>query len=353
MAREAVYLKTGIDITAPETIHGIVTERCNYKCHYCSCWQLDRYDEEMSIGEWQQALLSLKAFIGRYIIQFSGGEPFVKKGFIDLLHFCHEQDLGWGVITNGSALTQKIVEGIVAARPCNIDISVDSSDAAAHDFVRGAAGSLEAVGSGIQRLRAERDRTGYRFPIRLKPTITRLSYRTLPRLVAWATEHGADTVDFAPVRPIVETFWTPQIDAELWIRGHEIEELRHVVATLVQMKEAGAPIETPSEKLRTLPDHFLRHPVNTGLAPCRVGMRDFHIRPNGAVWVCWEYPSIGSVRTQSAREVWTGAKAQAIRAQTVACSKFASISCANSCLDHRTLLQDIKLTTLMLKRKLL
>ena len=47
--------------------------------------------------------------------------------------------------------------------------------------------------------------------------------------------------------------------------------------------------------------------------PCRVGMRDFFIRTNGDVEVCFFYPSIGNIKEQSAREIWYGPKAQEIR----------------------------------------
>src|SRR5258708_44683 len=350
IAREGLYMNSGIDITAPESIRGMVNERCNYRCRYCSCWQQNEYVEEMSIAEWKQALVSLKQFIGTYLIQFSGGEPFIKKGFVDLLQVCHDQDIAWGVITNGSALNSKNVAAIVAAKPCNIDISLDSADAAVNDSVRGAPGSLEAISRGMKCLLAERAATAYRFPIRLKPTISRLTYRGLPELVTWAVEHGADTIDFAPVRPIYELYWTEAIDAELWIRQPEINDLAAVIETLIEMKKAGAPIETPSEKLRSFPEHFLRRRLEPGLAPCRVGMRDFHIHANGDVHVCWEYPPIGNVRLQSAREIWKGARAQEIRAQTVACTRFGTIRCATSCLSHRTITQEMKRALLLVRQ---
>ena len=143
-----------------------VIERCNFKCQYCHYWRYEKYSPEMSIEEWKQALLSLKDFIGRYSIKFVGGEPFLKKGFVDLLEFCHGQALDWGVITNGFAFRSNITPRVVAAGPSNIDISVDSPDAEENDLVRGAPGSLENIEAGIRSLRSERDRVQAKFPIR-------------------------------------------------------------------------------------------------------------------------------------------------------------------------------------------
>ncbi len=339
IVREKLYLQSGIDSTKPEKIRGLINQRCNYKCQYCYSWQREEYPE-ISIAEWQKGLLSVKEFIGGYLIQFSGGEPFVKKGFVDLLEFCHRNNINWGVITNGSAFTPKIVERVVAAHPFNIDISVDSPDALVNDFVRGAKDSVNTIGKGIKRLYAERSKRNSQFLIRIKPTVTLQNFSALPALVTWALECGADTIDFSPVRPA--PFWDDGIYSNLWITKPKINELTQVVEDLIRMKNSGAPIETSIEKLSSFADHFLMKEVRHGTIPCRVGMRDFHINPNGEVEVCWEYPAIGNITKQSAKEIWESDKAREIRGVTVRCKKFGTTFCANSCLTHRTLNQEIK-----------
>src|ERR1700674_1618348 len=84
---EELYLRTGRDVTRPASIFAEVIERCNYKCRYCDYWRRPNYRDEMSIDEWQEALLSLKEFIGAYHVEFAGGEPYIKKGFLDLVRF--------------------------------------------------------------------------------------------------------------------------------------------------------------------------------------------------------------------------------------------------------------------------
>src|ERR1700733_5740995 len=155
IVREQIYLTSGADFTRPESIRGCVNHRCNFACRYCYSWQRPEYPE-LPIDQWQKALLSLRDYIGKYLIQFSGGEPFIKKGFIDLLEFCCSHQIEWGVITNGSAFSQKIVERVVASNPVNIDISVDSSSAPINDEVRGSGGALANIEHGIRRLADER-----------------------------------------------------------------------------------------------------------------------------------------------------------------------------------------------------
>ncbi|MDY6941165.1 MAG: radical SAM protein [Cyanobacteriota bacterium] len=345
---EALYLKTGFDATRPIAIRGQVNERCNYKCRYCRFWRKDDYVREMSIEQWQNALSSLKSFIGSYVIQFSGGEPFIKTGFLDLLEFCHREKIGWGVITNGSAFNRHTVERTIAARPTNIDISVDAATPDIHDFVRGVPGSLERITRGIELLRTQRQQEGLDFPIRIKPTVHQLNFRYLPQLVEWAQQMGATTIDFSPVRP---GYKIPEVETELWLHDRrDIETLERTIETLVEMKRQGAPIETSEAKLRGFSDHFARKTVYHGVSPCRVSLREYFIDPTGNVIMCWFYPPIGNVKTQEARDIWYDPKTRQQRSQMVGCSKFGSVSCANSCLTHRSFPQEVKRGLLMLKR---
>jgi len=60
---EALRISTGYDITKPVTFYGLINERCNVKCRQCEYWRLPQYKDEMTIEEWQNALLSIKEFV--------------------------------------------------------------------------------------------------------------------------------------------------------------------------------------------------------------------------------------------------------------------------------------------------
>ncbi len=345
-AAEQLYLKLGVDRTRPVAIRGMVNERCNYKCSYCAFWRLPAYRNEMTLADWQRGLAGLRAWLGPFTIQFSGGEPFLWKPFLELVAWCHEQGIRWGVITNGSALTPGVVQRLVAARPLNVDVSVDGPDADSHDTVRGVAGSLARIGAGLTRLRTARDAACARFAIRIKPTVHRHNLRHLDALVAWTQEVGATSIDFSPVRP-----WTTEVDRDLWIESEaDSAALAAMVETLIALRLGGAPIETETARLRAMPAHFRREVVTPRLAPCRVGLRDFHILPDGEVRMCWHYPAIGDIRMSSARDLWYGDVATRQRSAMMSCAKFGSVECAASCLAHRSFGEDLRRGMLLLRR---
>ncbi|MBT9596175.1 MAG: radical SAM protein [Vitreoscilla sp.] len=345
--REAFYLRTGLDGTRPLAIRAHPTERCNYRCGSCKCWRLDDYPPEMPLGEWCRALADLRGFVGPYCVQFAGGEPFVYKPFLALVEWCAAHRIDWGMITNGSALSPANVARLVAATPLNIDVSVDGASSAVHDASRGVPGSLVCIAKGLRTLRRARDAAGGSFPIRVKPTVHRRNLHEMPQLVEWAVSAGATSIDFSPVRP-----WTPEVGQDLWLRPQDERALEQAIESLVAAKRAGAPIETEESRLLAWPSHFRGEWVQPDVAPCRVGLRDFHILANGDVRMCWEYPPIGNIRRSSAREVWTGPVASAQRATMMQCANFGSPKCASSCLAHRTMGQDWKRVALLTRREL-
>jgi MoaA/NifB/PqqE/SkfB family radical SAM enzyme len=339
---EEVYLKTGIDKTKPISFYGIVNEKCNYKCRYCDYWRLKNYVDEMSIDEWKKALLSIKDFVGSFHIQFSGGEPFIKKGFIDLLEFCNENNIQWGVVTNGSCLTDSVIKRIVAANPFNINISTDGPDAEIHDYSRGVIGSLNKIKKSIQKLAEEKNLKNKDFPIVIKPTIHSKNLHTMTEMPKWAMESGATSINFQPLDR-----WTTETYDELWINEDRFPEIEQVVENLIQQKNQGAPIINSSSLMRLWPAHFREEKAPESVGSCRVGLRNYFIRTDGSVEVCWFYPTIGNVKNQSAKEIWESYEAKIRRKETTDCDRL----CLYTCLSQKTLVDKIKMGKVMFLSK--
>jgi MoaA/NifB/PqqE/SkfB family radical SAM enzyme len=339
---EETYLKTGYDATRPVAFYALVNERCNVKCRYCEFWRKPHYVDEMTIDEWKKALLSIKDFVGKFSISFSGGEPFIKPGFIDLLAWCHPNGISAGVTTNGSALTKRNAEKVVAARPFNVNISVDAPSAEVHDYLRGWPGLFDKLSAGIRYLVEERKRQNVSFPLMVKPTINSRNFRHLPALIEWAQTMGADTVSPQPMNR-----WTPETYDELWIEEAELPELEQVIDQVIKMKRAGAPVLTPEKVLLLFADHFREKKAPREVMPCRVGLRNFMIHTDGEVKLCPydEFPAVGNVKTQSAREIWYSDLARTTRHDTVACEKL----CLLTCVSQKTLMDKVKMGVQLLR----
>src|SRR5262249_45812439 len=153
----------------------------------------------------------------------------------------------------------------------------------------------------------ERDKKGLDFPIIIKPTVNRKNYALLPEMVEWCKEVGATAVNFQPMDR-----WTQETYDELWIEADEHDELQKVADRMLEMKRRGEPILNSELLISMLVPHFREETAPPEVMPCRVGMRDFFIRTNGDVEVCFFFPAIGNIKEQTARDIWYGPKAQEI-----------------------------------------
>jgi len=319
---ETLYIHGGADLTKPVMTYALFNERCNVKCRQCNYWRLATYQSEMSIDEWRLALLNLKRFLGRYFISFSGGEPLLKHGFLDILEFCRDNGIYSGVTTSGSCFTAKISARLTAARPFNVSVSVDAPSAAMHDYLRGIPGLFHRLTTGIQQIRQEQRKLRCHFPIIIRCVIHALNYRLLPEMVEFTQRVGANSISFQPITPE-----THEGQTELWIKPDQFSELKGVIDELLSLKRQGAPILNPEMQLKLVPAHFHNELSPIPLRPCKIGLRNLHITSNGDVKLCLEYPPIGNIRELKAKDIWRGERAQAQRRQTVSCQMLCLAGC--------------------------
>lgn len=340
-AAEKFYIRTGADFTKPVQFSGYINKRCNIKCRYCDYWRRSHYDPEMSIEDWQRGLLSLKDLAGQYLIAFSGGEPFIKPGFIDLLLWCRKNGIRTAVTTNGTALNAKNAQRVADSAISQIHISADTPDAETNDFLRGKTGLLKRISNGIGYLREARDRSGQDFPIIVKSTITAGNFRHLPELVKWAQEIGATSVNFSPLHRT-----TAEAKDELWIKKTDLGDLEKSIDSLLEMKKMGEPIINSARTLRYIPQYFAGTTSKQRIQ-CHHVTRNFAIQPNGDVQVCFCQAPIGNIREQSAREIWYGERARQVRQEKIGCTRLSY----RTPLSKRTMKEKVKTGINILRSK--
>lgn len=181
-----------------------VTDRCDLRCAYCMPERMEFMprSELLSLAELDQ-LASLFIGMGIRKLRLTGGEPLVRKGFVDLVAGL-SRHLGHGldelvITTNGTRLAEHAAE-LARHGVKRINVSIDSLDPATYARItRG--GDIARVITGVDAALAA--------GIAVKINVVALKQDNLDEALAlaeWAHARGA-AISFIEVMPLghVET----------------------------------------------------------------------------------------------------------------------------------------------------
>lgn len=182
-----------------------VTDRCDLRCIYCMSERM-RFlprNELLSIEELDQLCA---AFVRRGVrrLRFTGGEPLVRRGFLDLLNLV-KRHLGSGldeitVTTNGVQLAE-FAGPLFEAGVRRVNISVDSRDRDTFKHIT-RRDRLPEVLAGIDAA----ERAGLKVKINTV-ALKRDNAHEIPDLIMWAHRRGFDIT-------LIETMPLGEIDED-------------------------------------------------------------------------------------------------------------------------------------------
>lgn len=128
-----------------------ITDLCNYRCKHC-------YQEDFSSGndlpiqEIKRILENLGDQFERIYINITGGEPFLKRDFFEIMEIISNCEFvqGFNIITNGILLTQEKIE-ILKKYPKLEGIKISIEGIKSNDLIRGRE-SLNIVRENIEKI---------------------------------------------------------------------------------------------------------------------------------------------------------------------------------------------------------
>lgn len=338
-ASEEIFLRTRINLAKPVQIYGMVNEKCNCKCIMCDFWSR-KQPAELSTDIWVRALLSLKELCGTYHINFSGGEPFLRKDMFYLLEVCQKNGIIFGITTNGLLLNQETANKLINLEPFNVNISFDGINETTHDYLRQTKGLLQRVKQGIDFLLKYKEEKNLNTRIILKPAVCKRNLKEMEEIVMFAKNKRLTGVSFQPIFK-----WTDGAENE-WIDDYEM--LESVVERLVQMKKENYPILTSVENIRSWIPHFKEAQGDSTMrSSCLVGVTNYQIRADGNVYLCSKYSPIGNVKDMSAKEIWYSDRAKKQRLDFLKCGEL----CLNACVAKKSIKDKVELFFRLVRKK--
>jgi radical SAM protein with 4Fe4S-binding SPASM domain len=276
-----------------------VTERCNFRCAHC--YQESYAGDELPFPALIQILDQFKRLISqieaagkgarlRAHINVTGGEPFVRKDFFELLDVFHENrdKFSFGILTNGSLLDSRSVRRLKELHPQYVQISIDGTRET-NDRIR-ARGGYDLAVSAIKNLVREGIPTHISFTAQ---RINHVEFQAVSRLARelrvqqiWADRlvpwgQGAAFADqtFSPgeTKAFFESMYLARVEAQNTVCRTEIS-LRRALQFLVG---GGSPYR------------------------CAAGGNLLAVQPNGDVYPCRRMPiRVGNLMERSLSELY-------------------------------------------------
>ncbi len=155
LVRNHLLVRMGRSV--PRSLCIAVDYRCNLTCEHCSARCLDLPSKPSMTLDHYRALADEAERLRFFNIQFTGGEPLIRKDLEEIISIFHPRRNLITISTNATLLNGKRLRSLKKAGVDILSVSLDSRDEAVHDSFRGRSGTwrktVEAVklarGSGM------------------------------------------------------------------------------------------------------------------------------------------------------------------------------------------------------------
>ncbi|MFZ2631259.1 MAG: radical SAM protein [Desulfosalsimonadaceae bacterium] len=263
-----------------------LTTRCNLNCIHCYVSDDEkrgrRTRAELSTRQWMDLIDQVTA-AGCLFLLFTGGETLLRPDFYDIYRHACRNGLLVTVFTNGTLVTDRIIEAFDAYPPHSIEISLYGATAATYEAVTGVAGSFEKAMHGICRLK------NHGFRLKLKTVVLTINFDELEKIESIAVRLGV------PFR--FDAMISPRLDGD-----------RAPLKYRVPPGEAVKKEFSNPDRAKQLHDFFYRmnrQKPSSDLYQCGAGRNMFHINPSGWIRPCLMVSGESrDLMTSSFTEVW-------------------------------------------------
>ena len=211
--------------------HWAITNKCNYNCKHCFISAPHFNKQDVSFDKCCKIIDELYS-CGIYKLSITGGEPLMRKDFIDILRYAKEKNI---IITdlysNGSLISESFLAKI---RAIDIDpifhISYDGENT--HNWMRGVSCAESQVKNAIKNLKM------HGFKVYVSCSIYNDNIVSLTNNIRHFSLLGVDKIDFGLIHQIGE--WkNTQCD-----KIAKIEDvLEHIITALPAITAMSLPID--------------------------------------------------------------------------------------------------------------
>ncbi|MDI6827429.1 MAG: heme b synthase [Armatimonadota bacterium] len=293
----------------PKLVFWELTSACNLKCIHCRAVPSEkRSPDELSTSE-AKVLIDQIASVAKPVLVLSGGEPLVRTDVFEIASYAKSKELSVALATNGTLITQEVVQKIKESGIRRVSVSIDGPDSTSHDNFRRVSGCFDAALLGIENLKHES------ISFQINTTVTKQNIKNIQAILDLASSRGAAALH---IFLLVPTGCGKEIADDEMIEPEEYEQVLNWLYD--QSKESKINLKA------TCAPHYLRimhqrahaegikitsetHGFEALTKGCLAGSGVCFISSKGEVYPCGYLPvSAGNVRQTTFKEIWEGAE---------------------------------------------
>jgi len=244
-----------------------LTFRCNLRCVHCYCNlplnDQDAIEKELTSEEVFHIFDQI-AEAGCLWLLLTGGEPLVRKDFLEIYTYAKKKGFLINLFTNGTLITPKIADYLAEWPPHEVEITLYGATKEIYEKLTGIPGSFKCCQRGIELL-LER-----KIPLGLKTMVMTLNRNEFSNIKEYAEGLG------------VKFRFDPILNAGL--DGSKTPcNFRLSPEEVVKLDLAD---EKRVKEWREFCEKFLGPPQSDNLYICGAGVSTFHIDPYGQMSSC-------------------------------------------------------------------
>ncbi len=271
-----------------------ITDVCNYRCKHC--YQSEYTNKGETFKEQINFLTKIKEFVDKLKhtnvniqphINFTGGEPFLRDDFIDLLIKTKELNMfSFGILSNGFLISKEKLKILAKLKPSFIQISLEGNKSI-NDEIRGK-GSYNDVINAVETY------SKLKIPVVISFTANALNYKYYKDVIKFARKYKVTKVWTDRYLPISKS-------DDLLMSTEQVKELFVTI-----LKEQKRNKRLFFSKTLVASNRALQFLV-TGGQPysCSAGQSLFAFLPNGDILPCRRLPVIlGNLKTDDLFDVY-------------------------------------------------
>jgi len=276
------------------TIQWHLTDVCNYRCKHC--YQESYQDKGANLGKLITSLNKIEKFVDQLStpqkkvkthFNFTGGEPFLKDNFLDLLREVDsKRKFSFAILSNGFLLQNKELQLLKELKPRFVQISIEGNEYI-NDSIRGKGAYQTAI-------KAIKTYKKFKIPVFISFTANAINYKYFPEVVKTGRKLNVDKV------------WTDRYlpfgkNDNLLMNTNQVKEFFALI-----LQERKNKIFHPFSKTEISAGRALQFLMNGGQPySCSAGATLLAIMPNGNILPCRRLPiKVGNLYDDDLMDVY-------------------------------------------------